>query len=85
MASHQERGKEKVQEAERALKRVSAESETVGSSSLARIAEKSRAHFSADDANQSDSVELWGSRIGRGLGLVFFIALIIYLVITYLI
>ena len=79
------RNKISEEEAKRALKRVSAESETVGTSSLARFAEKSRAHFSADDVNHKDSVELWGSRIGRGLGLIFFVGLIIYLVVTYLI
>ncbi len=83
MVSHEKQKKDRVEEAKQALKRVSAESETVGSSSLARFAEKSRAHFSADDANQNDSVELWGSRIGRGLGLIFFIGLIIYLLINY--
>ncbi len=83
MVKREEQDAEKVRRAKEALKRVELDSETAGTSSLVRMAEKSRAHFSADDANQDDRVEVWGRRIGRGLGLIFLIGLIVYLVRTY--
>jgi len=58
-------------EAKAALDRVKRDSESVLSSSMARAAE----HFSAKDAPEGDRIELWGTRIGRGLSLVAFIGL----------
>ncbi len=40
--------------------------------------------MSAADKNEDDQIEVWGTRIGRGAGLVFAIGLVIYLVVTYL-
>lgn len=45
------------------------------SSALARAGE----HFSAKDAEEKDTVEIWATRIGRGLSLVAFIGLAWYL------
>lgn len=84
MGSREEQQQKNVENAKRTLRRVTSESETVGSSSFARIANKSKSHFMAEDVNQNDSVEKWGSRIGRLLGLGFAIVLVIYLSITYL-
>ncbi|MEP3275745.1 MAG: hypothetical protein ABJN26_16340 [Stappiaceae bacterium] len=84
MVKREDQHAEKVRRAEAALKRVELDSETAGASSLVRMAEKSRSHFSADDADQEDRTEVWGRRIGRGLGLVFLIGLIVYLSMTYL-
>lgn len=74
------------EEAERALRdlnRVSAEADTIGTSSAARMATKVSDRFKATDADQDDAIEMWGTRIGRGLGLIAFIGLAIYLFITY--
>lgn len=41
------------------------------------------AHFGAADAPAGDSIEVWGRRIGRALGVVAFLALCAYLYVTY--
>ncbi|WP_293860411.1 hypothetical protein [uncultured Alsobacter sp.] len=61
------RDEERVREAHDALRRVAAESESVGTSALARAVR----HMAGADAPQEDRVEVWGRRIGRGLGLLF--------------
>ena len=70
-------------EAKRILERVAQDSETVGASSMRRIAERVKGHVSADDADQNEWAELWGTRIGRVLGAIFFVVLVIYLFRTY--
>ena len=70
-------------EAKRILERVAQDSETVGASSMRRIAERVKGHISADDAEQNEWAELWGTRIGRVLGAIFFVVLVIYLFRTY--
>ncbi len=67
-----------VREARRILERVERDSETIGTSSLARSVEKAKGHFSGTDGE--DAIERWGKRIGRGLSLVAFIALAVWLV-----
>ena len=54
------------------LKRVQRESDVVGASALVRTADKARAHMAGDDADQSDPIEVWGTRIGRGLAVIGF-------------
>ena len=39
-----------------------------------------KGHFMAEDADQSDPMEVWGSRIGRSLSLIVLILLLIWLV-----
>lgn len=71
-------------ESERILKRVKQESETVGRSSMKRVADDLTSHFKADDAEENQWTEVWGTRIGRFLGMLFFIFLVVYLVQTYI-
>ncbi len=71
-------------ESKRILERVAQESETVGASSTRRIAERVKNHLSAEDTNENEWAELWGKRIGRTLGAVCVIILIIYLIQTYI-
>jgi len=77
-----------AREARRDLERLNEQSEVVGTSSMARSARASlgRAgdHLSGADAPADDPIEVWGTRIGRGLGLIFFIGLLIYMAVTYL-
>lgn len=70
-------------EAKRILERVAQESETVGTSSVKRVAERVKGHMSANDADENEWAELWGTRIGRTLGAVFVVVLIVYLLKTY--
>lgn len=69
--------------AKRALNRVAYEADTLGTSAAARMSTKIGNRFKAGDVDQDDMIEVWGARIGRGLSLVAFIGLIIYLFITY--
>ena len=66
---------DRQKESREALERVARESETVGSSALARSAKRVTDHFAGKDAVGSaegggtDPAELWGRRIGRALSL----------------
>jgi hypothetical protein len=62
-------------ESRRILERVSRESAAGGMS----VVERAKGHFSAKDADAGDSVEVWGTRIGRFLGLLVLIAMFIWL------
>lgn len=79
MSKKQQNQSETDKESRRILDRVNIDSETVGTSSLARSAEKTRDHFLGKDADPDDPIEIWGKRIGRVLS----IAIVLYLV-TYL-
>lgn len=72
-------------ESQDALARVARESETIGSSALARSARRIGDHFAAKDAagtaedGGTDPAELWGRRIGRALSLLGVVALTYWL------
>lgn len=72
------------EEAEKILERVARDSESIGGSSTARVANRARDHFMAKDAPEDDRSELWGRRIGRALSMLFLFALMYYLAVTYL-
>jgi hypothetical protein len=57
--------------------------DTFATSALARTAQRASDHFSARDAAGEDRIELWGRRVGRALSLIAFVALAIYLYLTY--
>ena len=67
---------DREREAREALERVQRDTETLGSSALARMGRRASDHFGAKDAAGSaadggtDPIELWGRRIGRALSLV---------------
>lgn len=67
-------------EARKAIERVERDSEVVGQSSFVRAAGRARGHLAGADADQSDPVEVWGRRVGRGLSVVAFIGLAIWLI-----
>lgn len=81
--SKKEHSDTKKDEAGRILRRVASESETLGSSSMARSANKLKDHLSGADNPDDDKIEILGKRIGRGLSALAFVALAIYLVSTY--
>jgi hypothetical protein len=70
-------------ESQRILDRVNIDSETVGTSSMVRSAEKARDHFLGKDADPDDPIEIWGKRIGRVLSIVIVAYLITYLYNTF--
>ncbi|WP_417677594.1 hypothetical protein [Roseibium sp.] len=84
MTSHRDRQEAKREEALRAIDRADAESETITGSTLARMAKRAQHHMAGADADETDRIEVWGTRIGRTAGLLFAIGLVIYLITTYL-
>ncbi len=64
----------RAREAREAL-RGAEQGEIAGSSAFARAAN----HMSAGDRDADDPIEVWGTRIGRGLALVFAIGLVVWL------
>ncbi len=78
-----ESNEERKREARRVLNRVERESEQVGTSSMARTANKVRDHFLGEETAQDDAIEIWGKRIGRLLAAVFFVVLAVSLIVTY--
>ncbi len=70
--------RERLDAAEVALKRVHRDSETIGTSTLARQAAPPSLSPAAGDV---DPIELWGKRIGRGLAAAAFLAVIGFLAI----
>lgn len=75
----------RAEESRRILERIERESETVATSSMARTSELVRKGLSGRDGtgDDLDPIEVLGKRIGRTLGWIAMIALVIYLFITY--
>lgn len=48
---------------------------------LGRGTERARGHLNADDADQNDWIEVWGTRIGRAIGMLVIAAFLVWLVI----
>jgi hypothetical protein len=71
---------EAMAESRRILERVERDSVAIGGSFIARTANRAAKHFSGSDKPQDDPIEVWGTRVGRAIGLVAFVALVIYLV-----
>lgn len=71
-------------ESERIINRIANESEQVGTSSMARTANKVRDHFLGEEMPEADPVEIWGKRIARGLAVVAFVALVISIYTNYI-
>jgi hypothetical protein len=66
-------------ESRRILERVARESEPNGLYRFGlRTAKQARNHFGAADADQSDWIEVWGTRIGRMLGILIVCALLFW-------
>ena len=82
-----ERDQEEGREAREALERVRRDTETLGSSALARMGRQAGEHFGAKDAvgtgegGGTDPIELWGRRIGRALSLIGVVILTIWLLV----
>ena len=86
MNSPREREEEQRREALATLKSLG-DTDTFATSALARTARRAGGHFAARDAMAADGsvdrIELWGRRIGRGLSLAGFVALAVWLYLTY--
>ena len=65
----------RASEAEAILRRVAEETDPQIGAGAGRMLFGARAHLAAKDADQDDALEVLGTRIGRGLGLVAFLAM----------
>ncbi|BCG85155.1 hypothetical protein MesoLj113c_12650 [Mesorhizobium sp. 113-3-9] len=67
-------------ESRRILERVAQETDPAGASFVARTTKGMRDHVAAADADRTDPIEVWGTRIGRILGLLLALGLMVWLV-----
>lgn len=67
-------------ESRRILDQVERESKRGGYFALDALPGRARDHLQAADADQSDWAELWGTRIGRTIGAIALVALLIWAV-----
>ncbi len=67
-------------ESHRIIERVAHEGGLGDGSLVSRVAKGARDHVTAAEADRSDPIEVWGTRIGRTLGLIFALGLLIWLV-----
>lgn len=82
-----EREEARRREALERLEQLRHDGDSLVGSALARAGRRAADHFSGRDAmagGRADPAELWGRRIGRSLSLCVFVALCIYLYVTYL-
>ncbi len=68
-------------ESRRILERVSQEAEAGGRSVIDRATDRARGHLAAKDVDRGDWAEYWGTRIGRGIGAIFLVGLVAWLVV----
>jgi len=71
---------ERDAEARRILKRLENEQQSDGGL-LSRTASRVEKHLSGADADPSDKIEVWGTRIGRAIAFLALAAAIAYLII----
>ncbi len=86
MAARKDKGGEanggdaSARESRRILERIEHENISMGANWFMRTATRARGHFSGADKQEDDPIELWGTRIGRAIGFVIFVALVIVFV-----
>ncbi|MDP2731806.1 MAG: hypothetical protein Q8O63_01640 [Hoeflea sp.] len=71
---------ETVRQAKRALDRLGEEGGLSATPAMKSAANSVRDHFVARDADKTDRIEVWGTRIARGLAVLAFAARVVWLV-----
>ena len=71
---------ETVRQAKRSLDRLGEEGGLSASPVMKSAANSVRDHFTAKDADKTDKFEVWGTRIARGLALVAFAGLVLWMI-----
>ena len=74
-----DRARKQSAEAREILRRVETDNASFITGSLNNARDKLSSHFAARDAEAEDKAIKWATRIGRTLGLVFFVALVVNL------
>ena len=75
MQSNDPHSREQREEARRILDRVETDNTSFITGTFGRVSD----HFSARDAEPQDKAAVWATRIGRALGLVAFVVLVLNL------
>ncbi len=68
-------------ESRRILDRIARDADSSPSPLVSRTAKRTRDHLTASDADPADPIEYWGTRIGRAIGLIVTVGVIVWLVI----
>ncbi len=71
---------ETVRQAKRTLDRLGEEGGLSATPVMKSAANSVRDHFAAEDADKSDNIEVWGTRIARSLALVAFVGLVLWMI-----
>lgn len=71
---------ETVRQAKRTLDRLGEEGGLSATPAMKSAATSVRDHFAARDADKTDRIEVWGTRIARGLAVLAFAGLVLWLV-----
>lgn len=69
-----------VRQAKRTLDRIGEEGGLSATPVMKSAANSVRDHFTAEDADKNDRVEVWGTRIARGLAVLAFAGLVLWMV-----
>lgn len=72
---------EQSRAARRELERLREEGGLLSTLRLKTKAHSLRGHFLGEDADAGDRMEVWGTRIGRGLGAIAFFGLLVWLIV----
>lgn len=73
------RDEDQTRESQRIIERMNAQTDGPTMTVVKRATKRGQDHFTAADADQDDWIEVWGTRIGRGIGILIFLGLAIYL------
>jgi len=71
---------EHQRESRRIIARMNAETDGAPVTVVQRATRRGRDHFAASDVDDTDAIEIWGTRIGRAVSLILFFGLLVYLV-----
>jgi hypothetical protein len=71
---------ERARESRRILRGIARETEPGGTGFIAGAANDARNHFTAADIDPRDGIEYWGTRIGRALGAIITVGIVVWLV-----
>lgn len=70
---------DRQRESKRILAHMQAQTEGGTMAAVQRTAKRGRDHFAATDANEADPIEIWGTRIGRGISLIVIVGMLTYI------
>jgi hypothetical protein len=70
---------DRLEESKRILRQVNRDADNPGFRGIDRLHD----HLSAHDVDANDPIELWGTRIGRGFGLLVMVFLLLFVIVWF--